>query len=216
MVYLNTAKQIWDDLAARYSQSNVPRLFHLKKDLSSLTQGTKSITTYFTMYRSLVDELDNLSPIPKCICVNSNCACGNNQNLDNYEKLNKLSQFLMGLNDQFTVVRGQILLMNPVPDISQAYYMLLQEENQREFTTHNSIVSENTAVNVKLYANTENKPKPARKVLDHNLFCDYYKLTGHIKEKCLVYMATRIGIGFMVNPSQKSDKTIENQVLMQP
>nr|XP_017225353.1 PREDICTED: uncharacterized protein LOC108201574 [Daucus carota subsp. sativus] len=123
VVYLNTAKQIWDDLEARYSQSNVPRLFHLKKDLVSLIQGTKSITTYFTMFRSLIDELDNLVPIPKCICANCNCTCGNGHKLEHYEKINKLSQFLMGLSDQFTNVRGQILLMNPLPDICHAYSM---------------------------------------------------------------------------------------------
>lgn len=37
VVYLPTAKMIWDDLAARFSQSNVPRLFNLRKDTSSLS-----------------------------------------------------------------------------------------------------------------------------------------------------------------------------------
>nr|XP_017233416.1 PREDICTED: uncharacterized protein LOC108207484 [Daucus carota subsp. sativus] len=95
IVYMSTAKKMWDDLEKRFQQNNVPRLFQLKTDLVSLTQGTKSITTYFTMFRSLFDELDNLNPIPKCICLNSNCACGNSQKLERYEKIDKLSQFLM-------------------------------------------------------------------------------------------------------------------------
>lgn len=31
IVYMTTAKQIWDDLHLRYAQNNVPRLFNLRK-----------------------------------------------------------------------------------------------------------------------------------------------------------------------------------------
>lgn len=40
IVYMHTAHQIWVDLSTRYSQNNVPRLFHLRKELASLTRGT--------------------------------------------------------------------------------------------------------------------------------------------------------------------------------
>ncbi|KAL5789560.1 hypothetical protein ACOSQ2_004448 [Xanthoceras sorbifolium] len=39
-------------------------------------------------------------------------------------------QFLMGLNDSYSAVRGQILLMNPLPSIRQAYSSVSQEEKQ--------------------------------------------------------------------------------------
>lgn len=77
----------------------------------------------------MIDELDTLSPIPKCICATTTCVCQNARKLENYEHLMKLSQFLMGLNKRYPNVRGQILLMNPLPDLSHAYSMLLQEEN---------------------------------------------------------------------------------------
>lgn len=32
----------------------------------------------------------------------------------------------MGLNESFTTIRGQILLMTPLPDLGQAYAMLLR------------------------------------------------------------------------------------------
>lgn len=125
VVYMNTAKQICDDLALRYSQSNVPRLFHLRKELSSFTQGTKYVTAYFTEFCNLIDELDNLSPIPKCSCINSTCTFANQQKLKKYENMLKLSQFLMGLSVQFTPIQGQILLVSHLPDIDSAYAMLL-------------------------------------------------------------------------------------------
>ena len=42
----------------------------------------------------------------------------------------------MGLNESYNVVRGQILLMNPLPTIRQAYSAVSQEEKQRLLATH--------------------------------------------------------------------------------
>lgn len=90
-----------------------------------------SITAYFTRFRTLLDELENLSSIPRCTCT----TCNVHQHLKTYEQSLKLSQFLMGLNDQYTVIRGQLLLMHPLPSLNQAYALLLQEENQRDVST---------------------------------------------------------------------------------
>lgn len=95
-----------------------------------------SITAYFTTSRTLIDELNALAHIPKCTCVSNSCICGVSNKLEEYEHINSLSQFLMGLNDNFIRIRGQMLLMKPLPTLSQAYSMLLQEENQR--ATHSS------------------------------------------------------------------------------
>lgn len=43
VVYPNTAKEFWNDLAVRFSQGNAPKKINLKKDLVALTQGTLSI-----------------------------------------------------------------------------------------------------------------------------------------------------------------------------
>lgn len=40
-------------------------------------------------------------------------------------------QFLMGLNETYGAIRGQILLMNPLPTVRQAYAAVTQEEKQR-------------------------------------------------------------------------------------
>ena len=53
------------------------------------------------------------------------CTCEANN------KRRKLMQFLMGLNESYSVVRGQLLLMNPLPDVSQAYSSIIREEKQR-------------------------------------------------------------------------------------
>lgn len=132
---MHTAHQIWEDLAIRCSQNNVPRLFNLHKELASLTQGTQSIT---------------LNPTTTCTC---NIAV----KIMNYEKQMKLSQFLMGLNDQFTSTRGQILLMSPIPDLNQAYAMLLQDENQRSHVQTVSLMPEHSTMNVRFVSTNSQK-----------------------------------------------------------
>ena len=173
VAYFGTAKEIWDDLLTRFAQGNVPRIFQLKKELTALHQGSMSITAYFTKCRTLTDELSDLSPLPKCNCPN-------NVKLVAYEQLNSLSQFLMGLNDVYTNIRGQILMMKPLPDLSQAYSLLLQEESQRD-THFPAVAPENMAMNVKFAGN---KPKPTGNKKSENETCTYCNNVGHSKEKC--------------------------------
>ena len=40
-------------------------------------------------------------------------------------------QFLIGLNETYSHVRGQILLMDPLPSINRVYSLLIQDESQR-------------------------------------------------------------------------------------
>ncbi|WJZ84138.1 hypothetical protein VitviT2T_003758 [Vitis vinifera] len=50
----------------------------------------------------------------------------------------KLMQFLMGLNESYSAIRGQILLMNPLPSVHQAYSSVSQEEKQRLLISTNA------------------------------------------------------------------------------
>ena len=40
--------------------------------------------------------------------------------------------FLMGLNDTYVAVQGQILHMDPIPLLSKLFSLLLQDEKQRK------------------------------------------------------------------------------------
>ena len=40
--------------------------------------------------------------------------------------------FLMGLNDSYSAVRSQILLMDPIIPLSKVFSLLLQDEKQRK------------------------------------------------------------------------------------
>ena len=43
-------------------------------------------------------------------------------------------QFLVGLNEDYKIIRGSILMMKPLPNIDQVYSLIQQEEKQRSLS----------------------------------------------------------------------------------
>lgn len=123
--FLPTAHQIWEDLKNRFTQGHLPQIYQIKKDIFSCVQGPMSINSYFTKFRGMWDELTNLSQLPRCVC---NCSCGAVQFCEENENTQKLLQFLMGLNDNFSHIRSTILAKSPAPDITTAVSILINEE----------------------------------------------------------------------------------------
>uniref|UniRef100_A0A2N9EVC5 Retrotransposon Copia-like N-terminal domain-containing protein n=1 Tax=Fagus sylvatica TaxID=28930 RepID=A0A2N9EVC5_FAGSY len=129
VLYKQTAFEIWNILRNRFSQSNGPQIFQVEQAIGSSTQFQVTISDYYTRLQGLWEELLNYRPIPVCTCVPS-CSCGAmRQVVENYHQM-CLMQFLIGLNETFTQVKGQILLMDPMPDIDRVFSLLRQEERQ--------------------------------------------------------------------------------------
>ncbi|XP_074352138.1 uncharacterized protein LOC141691304 [Apium graveolens] len=120
ILYIQSTREIQLDLDVRFAQSNVQKLFHLRKEIAHLSQGTL-----------------------------------NNGKLAEFDQNLQLTQFLMGLNDSFTGIRGQILLMTLLPSLNQSYGMLLQEEKQRENFDGGGFSSETMAMTLKAYPNNK-------------------------------------------------------------
>lgn len=185
IMYIDSAKAIWDDLSTHFSHTNIPKLFDLRKEIFYLNQGNMSISAYFTKFRSLNDELEVLSDMPKCTC--NKCICNVNAKISTYMKSIMLAQFLMGLNEQYTVIQGHILMITPPPPLSKAYAILLQEEHQREKHIP-TLPSEPTVMAVKQcneYGNRNFKPAKKTTIDSSTLLCDYCQLQGHTRDKCL-------------------------------
>jgi hypothetical protein len=115
VIYYSTAHEVWEDLREQFSQGNAPRIFEIQRDIAYLRQEQLSVSTYYTKLKGLWDEL----------------ASYNNAIHGAQQDQQKLMQFLMGLNDTYSAIRGQILLMNPLPSVRQAYSSVSQEEKQR-------------------------------------------------------------------------------------
>ncbi|XP_075086252.1 uncharacterized protein LOC142168967 [Nicotiana tabacum] len=145
--------------------------------------------------KKLWEELNALNAHAQCKCQ---CTCGAKANMHKAEQDRRLIRFLMGLNEVYTVVRGSILMMNPLPSIAQAFSILIQEEKQREVRPSNHLMMESASMNVSGLANPAFRTNYAqqRNTIGNNsyrgsypsnrsrLFCDYCKMQGHTKDKC--------------------------------
>ncbi|RVW64439.1 hypothetical protein CK203_061718 [Vitis vinifera] len=89
----------------------------IERDIACLTQDQMTVAAYYTRLKKLWDELGSYN--------DTVCSCG----ADHKRRI--LMQFLMGLNESYNAIRGQILLMNPLPDVAKAYSSIVQEEKQR-------------------------------------------------------------------------------------
>ncbi|XP_055807046.1 uncharacterized protein LOC129875845 [Solanum dulcamara] len=108
IVYSSDASSVWNDLKERFDKVDGSRIFQLHREIATTTQGTSSISEYFTKLRLLWAEFDSLAPFPGCDCKKSH-------DFEEFMKRQKLLQFLMGLNESYEQSRGQILMLVPLP-----------------------------------------------------------------------------------------------------
>ncbi|XP_073287721.1 uncharacterized protein [Primulina huaijiensis] len=127
ILFAESAAEIWNDLRERFQQSNGPRIFQLRRELINLRQDQQSVAVYFTKLKSLWDELSNFRP--SCTC--GQCTCGGVKELAVFSHHEYVLTFLLGLNESFTQIRGQLLLLDPLPPINKEFSLVLQEERQQ-------------------------------------------------------------------------------------
>ena len=69
VIWIDNAADLWKDLHNRFSQVDAVRISDLQEEITSLKQGSMSVTDYFTNLKILWDEFVNLRNIPTYICV---------------------------------------------------------------------------------------------------------------------------------------------------
>ncbi|XP_068649045.1 uncharacterized protein [Aristolochia californica] len=172
----------------------------------NLRQDKDSVSTYFTKLKTIWEELRNYRP--HCSC--GKCSCGGVTNLNDHHHMEYIMSFLMGLDDSFSHVRGQLLLMDPMSPLNRVFSLVVQEEQQRR-TTHASgsnaptdtmafaVKSDKTEVsksgnnNDRGYnaprpppyhtSRTQNSSAPRNQNKD-KYYCTNCKITGHTISRC--------------------------------
>ncbi|XP_060210463.1 uncharacterized protein LOC132637387 [Lycium barbarum] len=177
---LPTAKEIWSDINDRFRQSNGSKYIQIQREISSTSQGSSDIATYFTKMKSLWDELSSAY-------VGPTCSCGA---LHKFIEDQYLFQFLSGLNDSYLTVKSGILMLSPLPSISKAYSLLQHDESQKEshpigqgFSGDSLSFSASTSSN-RTYNQKVNFDPKRNSSSSTSLFCKYCKRPGHVMEKC--------------------------------
>ncbi|XP_074295987.1 uncharacterized protein LOC141623716 [Silene latifolia] len=139
LLYTETAKSIWDELKERFEQYNGAQLYQVQDQLNQASQGSDSSSAYFTKLKGIWEELRSIKPIPSC-------TCGAHATIMKHEEDQKVIKFLMGLNESYKIVRGNILMMKPIPSINGVYSLLIQEEKQREISSQSPLNVEASAM----------------------------------------------------------------------
>ncbi|XP_047149794.1 uncharacterized protein LOC124821891 [Vigna umbellata] len=64
VIYVEEAKELWDELKERFSKGDYFKIFDLLQDIHSIKQGERSVSQFFTDLKILWEELEFLRPIP--------------------------------------------------------------------------------------------------------------------------------------------------------
>ena len=74
VIYIDSAKDLWDDLKERFTKGDYFRISDLLQEMHSARQGERSITQFFTDLKIIWEELEFLRPVPNCTCGRP-CEC---------------------------------------------------------------------------------------------------------------------------------------------
>ncbi|KAK0585756.1 hypothetical protein LWI29_033604 [Acer saccharum] len=183
----------------------------------NLTQDHNTVGVYFTKLKTICEELNNYRPMSSY----GKCSFGGVKNLNSHYQMEYVMSFLMGLNDTFAQVRGQLLLMDPLPPINKVFALVSQEEHQRKVgnlvtSGSDSISSVAFAVkaeigkgtgNFKANSGTGNQKGHKR----DKPFCTHCNYHGHIVDRC--YKLHRYPLGYKQRQrDNNANSVVVNQV----
>ncbi|KAF7835937.1 uncharacterized protein G2W53_010796 [Senna tora] len=189
LIHCDSALALWKELEEHFGTSCGPQLYHVQREMVTIEQGTDTITKYQNRLHRWWDEWTRLSPSPRCHC--GKCTCEVNKRLEEKQSSSRLMQFLMGLNQSFDPLRGQILNLDPMPLVNRAYNMAIQLERQREVNltyggtnASTSIPAGSEIVLVTKEARNEGYKRRETKEEKYSKYCEHCHMNGHLKEAC--------------------------------
>ncbi|XP_075106767.1 uncharacterized protein LOC142179790 [Nicotiana tabacum] len=169
IMYASDAHLVWEDLRERFDKVNRVRIFQLHREIATISQGTDSVSAYFTKLKELWAEYDAMVPIP------------NSKEYVEHLQQQRLMQFLSGLNETYDQARRQILMKTIEPTLNQAYALIIEDESQNSNLTVGN-KGDPIAIQVgkgqpTMQINRYKGKKPFVK-------CEYCNKSGHSKENC--------------------------------
>lgn len=175
IMYMTTAKEIWLNLEKRFSITNGSRKYKLNKELYEIRQNNMPINDYYTLMKSLWEEVDCMNILP--IVTNPTAEVTKLlAAIELYKEESRLFQFLNGVDEIYSSQRSQLLLMTPLPNVEMACSSLMQEEAQRQL-----LHSDRTDDSISAMYGKASQPKANP---DRFVVCTACGKRGHNGEKC--------------------------------
>ena len=91
----------------------------MKREIANFCQVNLIVTQYFSKIKALWAELS-------CYRPNFVCHCGGYDPLQEFFQTKYVLCFLMGLDESYSAIRGQILAMDLILDINKAFSLVVQ------------------------------------------------------------------------------------------
>ena len=173
--FLPSAREIWEAVHLAYGTTgNISLIFDIKAKLWEVKQKQRSINDYYLEKNDLWQELDFLK--------DKKHHCTADAAEDHKEKeMERLFEFLAGLDKTYDEIRGRILGHQPLPSVPEAFSILRNEESRRNTMLKRDTpqnlppVPEVSAMAAQSFNQKNSKGRPT---------CDHCQKQGHTKDKC--------------------------------
>lgn len=91
------------------------------------------LASYRPICGSLLYKAQEIMGQLTCLMPLLQCSYGAAKSVSHIISVNHLMQFLMRLNDAYDHVQNQILVMDPLPSVNKAYFMIYVPKNNVKF-----------------------------------------------------------------------------------
>ncbi|XP_010322291.1 uncharacterized protein [Solanum lycopersicum] len=174
--YVNNAKELWEELEHRYDQTNECKLYQLRKEINDLLQGTLDITGYYTKMKKLWEEMSAIDVNSQwnILIMSTLPTMAHEFAILSQEKRQREMKPLNHMALESTSLNASMLSQNNATNSSRGSTSRGNGSynNTGNFTNNNTGNFNNTNT-YKGNSNAGNRS---------NMFCEYCKRTGHVKD----------------------------------
>lgn len=121
VIFVNYAKEVWDKLKTHFAHPDNVQICQLQQQFGKIVHGTHIVSEYFTQLNGVWEELHNYRPYCSC----GLCTCKALSSINDVQQSYYVFKFLLGLNDSNEIIRGQIILMSPIPSLDKTFSLVL-------------------------------------------------------------------------------------------
>lgn len=99
LLFLRTAKEIWDTVQEMYSQRNsLARNYQLHREIATMQQGEMSMEEYYAALKKKWEELDHYQPLATTV-----------EGIRKQNEQRRIFEYLAGLRSEYELQRVQVL-----------------------------------------------------------------------------------------------------------